>query len=101
MFQFTCVPKHLANGLQVLRPMLRHRPHLVVCWLLVCQAIDQEKATIKGLARLAPRHLAAWHLRRLLMAPDWNWRVLRWWLADQVITTWPPPEDGVCSVVVD
>jgi hypothetical protein len=54
----------VSNGLQVLRPMFRHRHHLVFCWLLVCQAIYQEKATIKGLARLAPRHIAEWHVRR-------------------------------------
>jgi Transposase DDE domain len=81
--------------------MFHHRHHLVFCWLLVCQVIYQEKATIKGLARLAPRHIAEWHLRRLLTAAYWHWRVLLWWFADQVIATLPPPEDGVCSLVVD
>jgi Transposase DDE domain len=101
MFQFTCLPKHIANWLQVLRPMFRHRHHLIFCWLLVCQAVYQEKATIKGLARLAPRQIAEWHVRRLLAATYWNGRVLLWWFADQVIATRPPPEDGVCDLVVD
>lgn len=68
MLQFTCLPKPVTNWLHVLRPMFHHRHHLVFCWLLVCQAIYQEKATLKGLARLAPRHIAEWHLRRLLTA---------------------------------
>jgi hypothetical protein len=101
MLRFTCLPKHVSNWLLVLRPMFRHRHHLVFCWLLVCQAIYQEKATLKGLARLAPRHIAEWHFRRLLTATYWNWRVLLWWFADQVIATLPPPEDGVCYLVVD
>jgi Transposase DDE domain len=101
MFQFTCLPKHVSHWLQVLRPMFRHRHHLLFCWLLVCQAIYQEKAALKGLARLAPRHIAEWHFRRLLTAIYWNWRVLLWWFADQVIATLPPPEDGVCYLVVD
>ena len=101
MLQFTCLPKHVSNWLQVLRPMFRHRHHLVFCWLLVCQAVYQEKATVKGLARLAPRHIAEWHLRRLLSATYWNARMLLWWFADQVIATLPPPEDGVCYVVAD
>jgi hypothetical protein len=101
MLQFTRLPKPVANWLHVLRPMFHHRHHLVFCWLLVCQAIYQEKATIKGLARLAPRHIAEWHLRRLLTATYWNWRVLLWWFADQVIATLPAPEDGVCYLVVD
>jgi hypothetical protein len=101
MRQFTCLPKPVANWLHVLQPMFHHRHHLVFCWLLVCQVIYQEKATIKGLARLAPHHMAEWHLRRLLTAAYWNWRILWWWFADQVIATLPPPEDGVCSLVVD
>jgi hypothetical protein len=53
------------------------------------------------LARLMPCHFAEWHLRRLLTAAYWNWRVLLWWFADQVIATLPPPDDGVCYLVVD
>jgi hypothetical protein len=101
MLRFTYVPKSISNWLQVLRPMFRHRHHLVFCWVLVCPAIDHEKATLKGLARIAPRHIAAWHLRRLLTATYWHGRVLLGWCADQVIATLPPPVDGVCSVVVD
>jgi DDE superfamily endonuclease len=101
MLQFTCLPKAVSNWLQVLRPMFRHRHHLVFCWLLVCQAIYQEKATVQGLARLAPRHIAEWHLRRLLTAAYWNARLLLWWFADQVIATVSPPDDGVCYLVVD
>jgi hypothetical protein len=94
------LPKYISNWLQVLRPLFRPRHHLVFCWVLVCQAIYHEKATLKGLARVAPRHMAEWHLRRLLTATYWHWRVLLWWFADQVIATLPPPEDGVCSLVV-
>jgi hypothetical protein len=101
MLRFTCLPTQVANWLQVLRPMFRHRHHLVFCWFLACQAVYQEKATVIGLARLTPRHSAAWHLRRLLMAAYWHWRVLLWWFADQVIAALPPPDDGVCSLVVD
>jgi hypothetical protein len=76
MLQFTCLPKQVANWLHVLRPMFHHRNHVVFSWLLVCQATYQEKATIKGLARLALHHMAEWPLRRLLTAAHWNWRIL-------------------------
>jgi hypothetical protein len=69
-------PTPMANGRQVLRPMVRQRPHLVVCWFLVCQAVGQENAPVTGLARLTPRPMAAWHLRRLLTAASWHGRVL-------------------------
>jgi serine/threonine protein kinase len=95
------LPTPVTNGLHVLRPMFHHRHHVVFSWLLVCQATYQEKATIKGLARLAPRPIAEWHLRRLLTATYGNGRGLWWWVVDQVIATRPPPEDGVGYLVVD
>jgi hypothetical protein len=101
MIRLTCVPKSVANWLHVLQPMFRHRHHLVFCWLLVCQAVYQDKATLTGLARLTPRHSAARHVRRLLTAAYGHWRVLLWWFADHVMATLPPPADGVCSLVVD
>ena len=101
MVRLTYLPKPVANWLHVLRPMFRHRHHLVFCWLLVCQAVYQEKATLTGLARLAPCHIAEWHLRRFLTAAYWNWRLLLWWFADQAIAALPPPDDGVCYLVVD
>jgi hypothetical protein len=73
MVRLTCLPKQVVNWLHVLRPMFRHRHHLVFCWLLVCQAVYQDKATVTGLARLAPRHVAEWHLRRLLTAAYGKW----------------------------
>jgi hypothetical protein len=101
MLYFTGLPTPVTNWLHVLRPMFQHRHHVVFSWLLVCQATYQEKATIKGLARLAPRHIAEWHLRRLLTAASWNGRILLWWCADHVIAPLPPPEDGGCYLVVD
>jgi hypothetical protein len=101
MIRLTWLPKPGANWLHVLQPLLRHRHHLVFCWLLVCQAVYQDKATLTGLARLTPRHIAERHVRRLLTAAYWNGRVLLWWFADQVMATLPSPVDGVCSLVVD
>jgi hypothetical protein len=68
--------KPVANWLHVLRPMFRHRHHLVFCWLLVCQAVYQEKATLTGLAWLTPQHITERHFRRLLTAAYWNARIL-------------------------
>ena len=75
--------------------LFRHRHHLVFCWLLVCQASYQEKATVKGLARLAPRHIAEGPLRRLLTAMHWIARILLWWFVDQVIEGWLHHRDSL------
>jgi hypothetical protein len=101
MRQFTCWPRPIAHWLHVLRPMCRQRHQRVFCWWIVCQAMDQDKATITGLARSAPRPMAAWHVRRVLTATSWQARILLWWLADQALAVLPPPEDGGGSLVVD
>jgi hypothetical protein len=101
MCRFTCVPKQVAHGRQVLRPMVRQRHHGVFCWLRVGQAVSQARAPIPGVARLLPRHLAEWHRRRLLTAAYWHGRVLLWGGADHVMAALPPPDDGVCDLVGD
>ncbi len=68
MLRCTSLPTSMSHGLPVLRPLCRHRHPLVFGWVLVCQAVEQEQATLKGRARLAPRPIAEWHLRRLLTA---------------------------------
>jgi hypothetical protein len=89
MPQFTCLPTPVANWLQVLRPMLRHRHHLVFGGFLGCQGVYQEKSTVKGLARLAPRQIATWHLRRRRTAAYGNGHSLLGWFVDQVIAPCP------------
>ena len=101
MVRCISLPTQVSHWLWVLRPMFRHRHPLVFCWSLVGQASSQEKATLKGLARCAPPHIAEWPFRRLLTATYWNGRVLLWWCADQVIAPRPPPKNGVCSLVAD
>ena len=76
----------LAAGL---RPMLRHRHHLVFGGFLGCQGVYQEKSTVKGLARLAPRQIATWHLRRRRTAAYGNGHSLLGWFVDQVIAPCP------------
>ena len=78
MLQCTSLPKQVANWRHALRPMFHHRHQLVFCWWLVGQATSPEQTTINGLARLAPRHMAAWPLRRLLTAASWNGWILLW-----------------------
>ena len=52
------------------------RHHLVFSWTLVLMLVYSDKATLQGLARLGPNHLCEWHLRRLLCASYWCWRMV-------------------------
>jgi hypothetical protein len=60
-----------------------------------------EKATLQGLSRYIPGHVAAWHLRRLLAAGRWQWAQVLEWLVSEALAAFPPPKDGVLYLVVD
>ena len=101
MLKLTFLPKNIQNWLQILKSMFRDRHYLVFAWIIVCQAACQEKATLTGLARMAPAHIKVWHFRRLLKAKYWYFRILLWWFADHAIRVLPAPEDGILYMIFD
>ena len=101
MLQLTRLPVNLRYFLRGTQHFFRHRHHLVFCWSMTLLLIYQDKATLCGLARLGPNHIAEWHLRRLLYATYWSWRLLLGYLVDAVIAGLPAAEDGRVLVIVD
>ena len=81
--------------------VFRYRHQLVFSWLVLMQMILTGPRTLKGLARIAPSHIAEWHFRRLLSAGYWSLRILLWWFAEAIIRALPEPEDKVVYVVGD
>ncbi len=77
------------------------RHYLVSCWLLVAHLVCFCKATVQGLVRYTPTHMAAWHLRRLLAAGRWQGEPGLHWVVSEALAAFPPPKDGVLYLVVD
>src|ERR671914_95852 len=83
MIRMTRLPEEVTRLLAPLKPSFSYRHYLVCCWLLVAHLVCFGKATVQGLARYTPRHMAAWHLRRVLAARRWPWaRVLEWLVSE-------------------
>jgi Transposase DDE domain len=101
MIRLTRLPEEVTRLLAPLKPYFSYRHYLVFCWLLVAHLGCFEKATLQGLARYIPRHIAAWHLRRLVAAGRWQWARVLEWLVRQTLAAFPPPRDGVLYLVVD
>jgi hypothetical protein len=101
MIRLTRLPEEVTRLLAPLKPHFSYRHYLVFCWLLVAHLVCFEKATLQGLARYIPRHIAAWHLRRLVAAGCWQWARVLEWLVSQTLAAFPPPRDGVLYLVVD
>jgi hypothetical protein len=101
MIRIIRLPEEVARLLAPLKPYFSYRHYLVFCWLLVAHLVCFEKATVQGLARHIPGHVAAWHLRRLLAAGRWQWARVLEWLVSEALAAFPPPRDGVLYWVVD
>ncbi len=101
MIRITRLPEEVSRVLTPLKPYFSYRHYLVFCWLLVAHLVCFGKATVQGLARYTPTHVAAWHLRRLLAAGRWQWERVLEWLVSEALAAFPPPKDGVLYVVVD
>jgi hypothetical protein len=101
MIRMTRLPEEVTRLLTPLKPYFSYRHYLVFCWLLVAHLICFGKATVQGLARYTPTHVAAWHLRRLLAAGRWQWEQVLQWLVSEALAAFPPPKDGILYLVVD
>src|SRR5262245_23711499 len=101
MIRLTRLPEEVTRLLVPLKPYFSYRHYLVFCWLLVAHVVCFEKATLQGRARYIPRHIAAWHLRRLVAAGRWQWARVLEWLVSETLAAFPPPKDGVLYLVVD
>jgi hypothetical protein len=97
----TRLPPKIGYFLRGTQQFFRFRHQLIFCWTLVLILVYQDKATLKGLSRLGPRHLCEWHLRRFLCAHYWCWRMVLSWMVQAVLSVLPPPEDGIVLVVGD
>jgi hypothetical protein len=79
----------------------KHRHRLVLCWLIVMQALFPGRKTLEELARWTPSSLTAWRFRRVLKAAYWNIHLLVAWWVQEAFNALPPPQDGTLHLVGD
>ena len=79
----------------------RHRHRLILCWLVVMQALFPGRKTLEELAHWTPAQVTAWRFRRVLKAAYWNIHVLVEWWGQEALNTLPPPKDGTLFLVGD
>ena len=79
----------------------KNRHRLMLCWLVVMQALFPGRKTLEELARWTPGQMTVWRFRRLLKAAYWDVHLLVEWWAQEALHTLPPPKDGVLYLVGD
>jgi hypothetical protein len=95
------VPEEGTRWLAPLTPSFSYRHYLVFCWVLVAPRRCVGKATVQGLARDTPTHVAAWPRRRLLAAGRWQGARGLEGRVSETLAACPPPKDGALSLGVD
>src|SRR2546425_4741406 len=79
----------------------QHRHRLILCWLVVMQALFPGRQTLAELAHWTPAQVTAWRLRRGRKAAYWEVHLRVAWWAQEALNTLPPPKDGTLFLVGD
>ena len=101
MIKITYLPLFMTLLFRGMPGMWKSRHRLILCWLVVMQALFPGRKTLSELARWTPTEVTAWRFRRLLNAAYWDVHVVVEWWVQEALNTLPPPQDGILYVVGD
>ena len=101
MIKITYLPLFVTLLFRGMPGMWKDRHRLILCWLVVMQALFPGRKTLAELARWTPAQVTAWRFRRLLNAAYWDVHVVVEWWVQEALNTLPPPQDGILYVVGD
>jgi hypothetical protein len=101
LIAFTYLPGFVTLVFRGMPTVWRGRHRLILCWLIFLQALSPGRKTLEEMARWTPAAITAWRFGRLLKATYWNVHLLVSWLAQDLLTTLPPPPNGVLYLFGD
>ena len=101
MMAFTYLPGFVSMVFRGMPTVWRGRHRLLLCWLIFMQAVHPGRKTLEEMARWTPTAITAWRFGRLLKATYWNVHLLVSWLAQDLLTTLPPPANGILYLFGD
>jgi hypothetical protein len=101
MLPVTYLPLFVTSLFRGMPGVWKSHHRLMLCWLIVIQALFPGRKTLAELARWMPAEVTSWRLRRVLKATYWDvHRLVEWW-AQKALNTLPPPADGVITLTGD
>ena len=101
LIAFTYLPGFVTLVFRGMPTVWRGRHRLIFCWLIFMQAVHPGRKTLAEMARWTPATITAWRFGRLLKAAYWNAHLLVGWLAQDLLTTLPPPTNGILYLFGD
>jgi hypothetical protein len=101
MVTITSLPLFVTVLLRGMPGMWKSRHRLMLCWLVIMQALFPGRKPLEELARWTPGQITVWRFRRLLKAAYWDVHLLVEWWVQEALNTLPPPKDGPLFLVGD
>jgi hypothetical protein len=101
MVTVTYLPLFITLLFRGMPGMWKGRHRLILCWLIVMQALFPGRKTLEELARWTPASITVWRLRGALKAAYWDVHVLVAWWVEEALQTVPPAKDGTLYLVGD
>jgi hypothetical protein len=101
MITVTYLPLFITVLFRGMPGMWKSRHRLLLCWLVVMQALFPGRKTVEELARWMPGSITVWRLRRVLKAAYWDIHLLVAWWVEEAVRTLPPPKDGTLYLAGD
>ena len=101
MMAFTYLPGFVTMVFRGMPTVWRGRHRLLLCWLVFMQAVHPGRKTLEEMAQWTPAAINAWRFGRLLKAAYWNVHLLVSWLGQDLLTTLPPPTNGLLYLFGD
>jgi hypothetical protein len=101
MVTVTYLPRFVTLLFRGMPGMWKSRHRLVLCGLVVMQALFPGRKILADLAHWTPASITTWRFRRVLKATYWDVQLLVEWWVQEALTTLPPPKDGDLHLVGD
>ncbi len=101
MVPMTYLPLFITVLFRGMPGMWKSRHRLLLCWLVVMQALFPGRKTVEELARWTPGSITVRRLRRVLKAAYWDIHLLVAWWVEEAMRTLPPPKDGTLYLAGD
>lgn len=101
MILLTYLPSFVRTVFRGMPGVWKSRHQLMLCWLILMQAVFPGRKSLKELSRWTPSWVPEWRFRRLLKAGYWSIHLILDFFASEVIKTFPAPEDRVIYVFGD
>ena len=81
--------------------MWKSRHRLILCWLVVMQALCPGRKTLTEIVRWTPASITVRRFRRVLKATYGDVHLLVTWWVEETLQPLPPPKDGTLYLVGD